>query len=440
MTTMGSASQPLRAAGEPGRQPVTGAPGRAAAIAGQTGAVRSTAPSGVPPTAFAELPRRGLAALDSVVLAPRAPLPIETRLSHHRLGATVPLRGGEQVPAQEMPLAGYLLARALDGRKVDGADLERLRRADESVRETRALLPHGRGNVRQDIDAGRHESTTRVDAARSSKLGTPSVAARAIWAGAGNCGEHAHLATVVHAGRLHAESNEAVLLLGNVLIDHGWAEAVIPRPLRLSSLWKPDERAIVLDAWKDGPAVFATDSTRTHAQRLGAITVRRIGAAQPELLAQAKEDARRIASEHDPRAFASEPLPRWMQTRAKTVVGSAFMERAIRRLGPQAVTSGMPAPVQVGIMATAIARELMAPPASLDQTAPGHGRVRDAARQAPAVADATRELAKTSMRRATPWLPAFGQGATAGLAVAPGLVRRDTAMGAVPTPDRRPER
>jgi hypothetical protein len=435
-TTMGSAGQPLRAAGEPGGQPMTSAQGQRAAIADQTGTARSAVTSGVPPTAFAELPRRGLAALDSVVLAPRAPLPMEMRLSPHRLGATVPLRGSDQVPAQEMPLAGYLLARALDGRKVDGVDLERLRRADESVRETRALLPHGRGNVRQDIDASRNGSSFRVDAARTSALGTPSLAARAIWAGAGKCGEHAELVTVAHAARLHTESNEAVLLLANVLIDHGWAESVIPRPLRLSSLWKPDERAIVLDAWKDGPAVFAPDSTRTQAQRLGAITLDSIRMARPELLGQAKDAARRIASEHDPRNFTSQPLPRWMQSNARTVIRSAFMERVIPRLGPQAVTSGMPGPLQVSIMATAIARELMAAPGTLDETAPGQGRVRDAARQAPAIAAATRELAKTSVRREMPmpWLPAGGQAGAAG------LVRRASTMGAVAPPVLNPER
>jgi len=333
------------------------------------------------------------------------PLPVELRLDYRGLAATVPMRGRAQIAPQEMPLAGYLLARALDSRKVDGDDLERLRRADESVRETRALLAVGRGNVRQDNDLSQGQASIRVDAARTLKLGSRSVEARAIWAGAGNCGEHASLASVVHASRLHAESKEAVLLLGNVLIDHGWAESVVPRPWQISSLRKPDDRAIVLDAWKDGPAVFATDSTRTQAQRIGAITFRNITAPRPELLAEAKAETQRIASMHDPRSFSAPPLPRWLQTNAKTVINSAFMERVMLKLDPGPAASGLPAGLQARILATAVARELMAPPEPLGETTPGHGRVRAAAKQAPAIVGAARELAKTTARREQPWMP-----------------------------------
>lgn len=386
--------------------------------------LRPAGACGSRPSVFTELPPRGLQALCSVMLAPRAPLPIEPRLNHKGLAATVPMCSRAEVSPEEMPLAGYLLARALDGRKVEGKDFERLRRADESIRETRALLAFGRANVKEDNKQSRGEAFRRFEGANNLKPGSThrSLAAHWIWAGAGNCGEHAHVATFAHAGRLDSESKEEVALLANVFIDHAWVESAIPRPWNLASWWRPDEEAIVIDAWKDGPAVFAPDSTRTQGQWMSAITARRIASPQPELIAEAKIVAQDIACEQDPRALSWRPRPtEWWLSNARTVINNAFMERVlpkpvsveqvldtVRKSSPAASTEtfhpATPAEVRKEILAVGVARDLMAAPESMEHTPQGRGRVWSAAGQAPTLIDAVGSLTKNTPRRYQPWM------------------------------------
>ena len=169
----------------------------------------------------------------------------------------------------ELPLAAYLLTCALDGRPVAQPDVARLRRANASVNETRALLKHGRGNVDVDVRATGNESRWRMKAARTLKdqfdgrsgerwvdfstQATHSAAAAHVF-GAGNCGEHTSTTAVYHSRRL--EEHETVHYVKGRQIGHTWAEA------RLHATGGPGdrERAIVLDAWADGPAVLAPDA------------------------------------------------------------------------------------------------------------------------------------------------------------------------------------
>ena len=405
--------------------------------------------SPLPPSTYVELPPRGLQALDSATLSRRAPLPVESRLTSHGQAATVPLRRTDRIAPQEIPLAAYVAARALDGRKVDPEDLDRLRRSDESLREARALLPFGRGNVREDSRRGFGEAAGRVEAARSQELVdlAPSTAARAIWAGAGNCGEHAVVTTFAHAGRLDAGSGEAVVMLGNLLADHGWAESVIPGPRRLSSLWKPDDKAIVLDAWKDGPAVFAPDSTRAQWKWLGAMTFIQVEQPRAELLGKAKEDARRLALERDPRNFPPLNDP-WGLLRAQPGVSEAFVQRALSRPAPAqealaVALRGHPAPggaavlpaeIRKEIVVAGVAREFLGAPQPLEATTPGKGRVRTAVEQAPELMAAIGQIAKVQVRHPVPWLPPFfGAHLSPGGPLPPrlvtGPVRRDPGEG-----------
>ncbi|MGM9491358.1 hypothetical protein [Ideonella sp. YS5] len=400
--------------------------------------------SNPPPSTFQELPPRGLQALESTTLSRRAPLPVESRLTTRGQAATIPLRQPDRIAAQEIPLAAYVAARALDGRKVEPEDLDRLRRSDESLREARALLPYGRGNVREDHRQGFGQATTRVEAARTLEFATltASTAARALWAGAGNCGEHAVVTTFAHAGRLSAGSGETVVMLGNVVADHGWAESVMAGARKLSSLWKPDEKTIVLDAWKDGPAVFAPDSTRVQWKWLSAFTFIKVDGPRPELLGQAKSDARHIALEHDPRNLPSQNST-WGLLRAQPGVSEAFVQRALSKpvsaqealavaLKGRPVTGGeatsaavLPAEVRQEILVAGVAREFLEAPQPLETTAPGRGRVRSAADQAPEVMAAIGRLAQVQVRQHFPgFLPSFGPPFTLGLPVQPRLVTR----------------
>ena len=80
---------------------------------------------------------------------------------------------------------------------------------------------------------------------------THSAAAASVF-GAGNCGEHASTTAVYHSRRL--EEHETVHYVSGLRVGHAWAEA------RLPSSAGDGERAVVLDAWADGPPVLASDA------------------------------------------------------------------------------------------------------------------------------------------------------------------------------------
>ncbi|XDF34045.1 hypothetical protein RBH89_17780 [Paracidovorax avenae] len=206
---------------------------------------RSPVAAGIGPPAPPSRPHADTAALRSAasVLPPRQPLPA---------GAETRLRG-------------YALARAIDGRHVEERrDIDRLRQATATVEAVRALLPHGRGNVIDDVVRSGHQSSQRVEAGRYVKdmlveqgmRMVPAYATGALVAGAGNCGESSALGIMLHAPLLDFPSREAgrgefLYLVRSRWIGHQWAQL-------------QDERGpafhIVLDPWLRGPAVFAEDS------------------------------------------------------------------------------------------------------------------------------------------------------------------------------------
>lgn len=89
---------------------------------------------------------------------------------HSLLGglAALSLRSKRQarkkLPRHEVPLAGYLLDKAVIGDPVEQQDIPRLMRANDTVHETRARFPYGRGNVANDIAASNHASSQRAQA------------------------------------------------------------------------------------------------------------------------------------------------------------------------------------------------------------------------------------------------------------------------------------
>lgn len=177
----------------------------------------------------------------------------EQELEHLRNNASV-LPG---MPVEKMALAGYLLARHVDGRPAEGEDLARLDLADDTLIETRRGLRVGRGNVDVDIQRTGHESTQRVRIARSFAevwSSTPerhpriAMAATALFVQAGNCGDHASVALSLHAGKL--SPGETANLVKPSGIDHEFVE------IRTT---EGREHDVVIDAWGDGPVIMATD-------------------------------------------------------------------------------------------------------------------------------------------------------------------------------------
>lgn len=201
-------------------------------------------------------PRRAPAALQG--LTPRAE---SSRRQAAPEASEAPAGPARFLTDGERQFGGYLMARDVDQRPVQGEPLDALRDANETLLQARRILKHGRGNVRVDIDATNGLSTRIAQGGRSIQESMwrahpkPVVwAAIAMVAGAGNCGEHADLATFLHAAKL--KEGEAV---DNVHIDdfdHFWA--VVHRA-------EPDlQRDIYIDPWGKGPALFAVDGMVTY--------------------------------------------------------------------------------------------------------------------------------------------------------------------------------
>ncbi|WP_439894186.1 hypothetical protein ACS7SF_21685 (plasmid) [Ralstonia sp. 25C] len=174
-----------------------------------------------------------------------------------------------KITEAELPLAAYLLMRAVDGRPVAGPEIARLRLANASVNETRQLLKHGRGNVNVNVRATHNESTWRMKAARTFRQEreqkakvpwnafeqrAPYSAAAASVFGAGNCGEHTSTTSVYHSRRL--APNEEVHYVNAPAAGHAFAESRIPSAPEAEQ----PERTVVMDAWAKGPAVLAADA------------------------------------------------------------------------------------------------------------------------------------------------------------------------------------
>ncbi|PLZ01933.1 hypothetical protein CY652_12920 [Burkholderia sp. WAC0059] len=177
--------------------------------------------------------------------------------------------------------AGYLFIRAADGRHVEGRDLDMLDRAQTAVDQTRATLRYGRANVigASDEAIRRHHALREAtypyleEAFDFVESPDPIGSVTSIEAGAarfldqGNCSEHAAIALVL-AGRTMKDDETMFYATTRTKMDHGWA--VISRnPLHAkhdtgnhgiaSRTPTPDD--VVMDAWAEGPAVFAGDGT-----------------------------------------------------------------------------------------------------------------------------------------------------------------------------------
>jgi hypothetical protein len=153
---------------------------------------------------------------------------------------------------KDIGLAAYLTSRATVHQTIDGEELRHLRKANDSVNRTRELLFHGRGNVTADLAKSQEpywrtlyvQIQTKINPRDPAFLG-----AMAVKMGAGNCGEHAWANTAVHGSKL--DDGETVqTVYGANGLDHAWCETQLPGRDR-----------IIMDAWAEGPAVMAKDST-----------------------------------------------------------------------------------------------------------------------------------------------------------------------------------
>lgn len=165
-------------------------------------------------------------------------------------------------------LGGYLVDRHILGRPVDRSTLEKLRSANQTVAETRRALKYGRGNVSVDVRDSGGASSLRTEAGRLARRAIPQklasgeslnpavrAVAAALTAQAGMCGEHAHVAGLLHAAKL--EEGEHVYVMGSSNPSHNWVE------------WRGETsdrgQGIVIDAWGKASAILAEDGSLSHA-------------------------------------------------------------------------------------------------------------------------------------------------------------------------------
>lgn len=168
----------------------------------------------------------------------------------------------------ECQLGGYLVDRLILGRPVDGSTLEKLRRANQTVSETRRALKYGRGNVSVDINDSGGTSSLRTEAGRLARRAIPQklasgepldpavrAVAAAMTAQAGLCSTHAHVAGFLHAAKL--EEGEHVYVMGSSNPSHNWVE------------WRGETsdrgHGIVMDAWGKTSTILAEDGSLSHA-------------------------------------------------------------------------------------------------------------------------------------------------------------------------------
>ena len=144
------------------------------------------------------------------------------------------------VPSPELELGDYRLARAVDKRPLPAAQLKHLEDADEALRQTRAMLVYGRGNVASDVLASRGASYRRTIFARRitedlvagpprSAYALPkhiaiSIAARE--AQAGRCSEFTELS--IQNALLSGDRSKSIASMDATDSDHAWAKINYP--------------------------------------------------------------------------------------------------------------------------------------------------------------------------------------------------------------------
>lgn len=178
------------------------------------------------------------------------------------------------VPRDKNAFAGYLMARAALHRKIDdtpefrkrangsignqSGPLNRLKAANDTVDETRSLLPYGRGNVEEDNIRTHYESSRRDEAAlRILRENSPRgddpqqmMAAMFRFAKAARCGGSAPIATHLHGNKLKGNYRVNTVELDQV--DHTHTEVTRGNVRR--------QNDPIIDAWLDGPAVLREDA------------------------------------------------------------------------------------------------------------------------------------------------------------------------------------
>ncbi|MCC8819657.1 hypothetical protein LN531_18620 [Xanthomonas euvesicatoria pv. euvesicatoria] len=149
-------------------------------------------------------------------------------------------RRGGSLSDPDISLAGYLLSKAVIGDPVEPQDIPRLHKANNTMQETRARFPYGRGNVATDIAVSDHASSQHAQAAHdvfvdlvraappASMLTNPTLGHAVVseFVQGGHCAGYAAVATMRHVQKLQPE--ESVHYVQHNHQGHDWAESRVP--------------------------------------------------------------------------------------------------------------------------------------------------------------------------------------------------------------------
>ena len=169
-----------------------------------------------------------------------------------------------------------------------GGSLNRLRAANDTVEETRSLLPYGRGNVVEDNKRTHYESSRRDEAAmhlldENRHMGDDPqqlTAAMFRFVKAARCGGSAPIATHLHANKLEGEYRVSTVEANRV--DHTFTEVTRKDGRR--------QNDAIIDPWLDGPAVLRKDA------RYGDTDVKRIHQLDATTGPEASKNVERITA------------------------------------------------------------------------------------------------------------------------------------------------
>ncbi|HLP41104.1 MAG TPA: hypothetical protein VK465_06325 [Fibrobacteria bacterium] len=180
---------------------------------------------------------------------------------------------------KEMPLAGYLLARAAMHRKIEGPDLKNLRNGHESMLQVSDLMPLGRSNVVQDINKAKNDHLPQRTMATSNLLEMMIArqghtadtvpdsilfqlfAAVSQHAKTGICSSYSMSTTPVHAAKLaDLKDRQAVVAQSrHDTVDHSWSE-MIPKGMRADETPILSWEDVIMDGWcKNNLAILRED-------------------------------------------------------------------------------------------------------------------------------------------------------------------------------------
>jgi len=238
-------------------------------------------------------------------------------------------------------LGSYMAASSLIGRPVASEDVDRLRRANATLEETRSSLEFGRGNVAS--DAIRTDSWSRYRASAARTLShqwnrqhggnhdvqhVANSAGAALTFGAGRCGEYSAVSAVLHSSRMAEDEHLHIMSAPG----HNWTEV---------RSGEGDDRSIVIDGWSNGPAILASDSRLASRWGMSVVQLDKNSATDALSRARTLEQTMRQDPEDIQRRIASQvpyaaPVMNWLETQIaysdRGIAGNGFTSAVHRRL------------------------------------------------------------------------------------------------------------